>query len=118
MGVVHQRVEAGFAIAGTHGHQRHFAGERHEAFQQARHAAQLGEGAYHVFRRAQYLLALTVVTQGAGFQYGRQADAGHCGVQVCLREDVGEGRGRDTQVAEHAFSNRRSRAMRSASALG
>jgi hypothetical protein len=35
VGVVHQRVEAGFAIAGTHGDQRHFAGERHEAFQQA-----------------------------------------------------------------------------------
>lgn len=103
MGVVHQRVEAGFAIAGTYGHQRHFAGERDEAFQQARHTAQLGEGTDHVLSRAQYLLALAVVTQGAGFQHGRQADAGHCGVQVCLREDVGECRGGDTQVAEHAF---------------
>ena len=58
VGVVHQRVEAGFAITGPYGHQRDFAGKGYKAFQQAGHAAQLGEGINHVFRRAQHLLAL------------------------------------------------------------
>ncbi|MNM78136.1 hypothetical protein D3C81_900250 [compost metagenome] len=103
VGVVHQRVEAGFAITGTHGHQRHFAGERHEAFQQARHAAQLGKGADHVFGAAQDFLALAVIAQGTRLEHGGQADAGHCGVEVGLGKDVGEGRGGNPQVAEHAL---------------
>ncbi len=103
MGVVHQRVEAGFTVAGAHGHQRHFPGERHEAFQQARHAAQFGKSVDHVFGLAQDLLALAVVTQGAGLEHGRQANACHRGIEVRLREDVGKGRGGNPQIAEHAL---------------
>ncbi|MNP05627.1 hypothetical protein D3C76_975820 [compost metagenome] len=101
VGVVHQRVAAHLAVAAAHRHQRHLAGEGHEAFEDARHAAQLGEGTGDVFGRAQDLLALAVITEGAGLQHARQADAGHRGIEVGLRLDVGEGRSGDAQLLEH-----------------
>ncbi len=101
VGVVHQRVETRFAVTRTHGDQRDFAGEGHEPLEDARHAAQLGEGAGAIGRRTQDLLALAVVTQGAGLHHRRQADGGHCGVEVGLRVQVGEFRRGDAEVTEH-----------------
>src|ERR1700712_942089 len=101
--VVHQRVETGLTVAGTHRDQRDFAAEGYEAFEQARHAPQLSEGIDHVIWLAQDLLALAVVTQGAGCQHRRQTDAGNGGVQVRLGLDVGESRRRDAQILEHAL---------------
>jgi len=54
-------------------------------------------------RGAQDFLALAVIAQGAGLEHRWQADARHCGVQVCLGQDVGERGGGDPQVTEHAF---------------
>src|SRR5690606_5213059 len=55
----------------------------------------------HVFGLAQHLLALAVITQGTGFQHGRQADGGHRGVEISLRLDIGKVRGRNAEVLEH-----------------
>src|SRR5476651_2457238 len=103
VGVVNQWIKLRFTIASTHGDQRDFTGERHEAFQQAGDAAEFGEGADHVLRFAQDFLTLAVVTQGAGFQHGRQTDRSHGSVQIRLRLNVGERRGRNPQVLEHAL---------------
>ncbi len=103
MAVVHQRVEAGFAIAAAHGDQRDFAGERHETFQDARDAAQLGECTGNIGRLAQQLLALAVIAQGTGLEHGGQADAGYRGVEVGLGLDVGERRGGNAELLEHGF---------------
>ena len=103
MAVVHQRVEAGFAIAGTHRHQGYFAAKGHKAFEDAGHATQFGKGADHIFGLAQHLLSLAVIAQGAGLHHCRQADGGHGRIQIGLRLDIGELRGGNAQILEHGF---------------
>src|SRR5690606_17747697 len=96
-------IEAGLTIATTHCNQRNLAGEGHETFEDAWHAAQLSEGISHVVRLAQYFLTLAVATQSAGLQYRRQTDAGNGGVQVVLREDIGELGCGYAQLSEHGL---------------
>ena len=100
MMIFHQRIERGRAVAATRRQHGNFPLERHEAFQNQRHAAQRPPGRFDILRCAQDPLTLAIVAQPTGFQHCGQLHPRHGPVQILQVGDGSEGGCRDAQFPE------------------